>query len=278
MKHLLADLNVGLNTIAESKISKVPPWELKTPITDFSLRIGKKSTINPLDFHSSFSDVQLNYPNFKFIYTDGSKDGNKVGCAAVTSGRTYKQRLPDVCSVYTAELKAILLALSHIRRSGELGFVICSDSLSALQAIENRNIDHPLHLDILTEHQRTFQMHKVVVFCWVPSHVDIPGNERADKAARAALDLDVTFSRVPHSDFKLLIHTYLYAEWQSFWDEQVDNKLHKVKPTIGCCTPINEMSRRDQLVMSRARIGHTYLTQGYLLRGEEAPVCVPCRE
>ena len=114
--------------------------------------------------------------------------------------------------------------------------------------------------------------------CWVPSHVDIPGNERADKAARAALDLDVTFSRVPHSDFKLLIHTYLYAEWQSFWDEQVDNKLHKVKPTIGCCTPINEMSRRDQLVMSRARIGHTYLTQGYLLRGEEAPLCVPCRE
>ena len=150
--------------------------------------------------------------------------------------------------------------------------------LSALQALENRYNDHPVVQDVLIEPQQLGRKCKVIIFCWVPSHVDIPGNERADKAAKASLDLDVSLSRVPHTDFKLLIHSYIYAEWQSFWDEQVENKLHKVKPMLGPCTPIYDLSRRDQLVMSRARIGHTYLTQGYLLQKKEAPVCVPCRE
>ena len=278
MQRLVSDLNINLDLIVESKIPKVPPWELTIPMADFSLRIGRKASTDPLDFQSCFYDVRFKYPNFSFVYTDGSKDGNKVGSAAVTTGTTYKQRIPDVCSVYTAELQAILLALAHIHCSVARGFVICSDSPSALRAIKNRKIDHPLVLDILTKHHQLIKRYKVIIFCWVPSHVDIPGNERADKAAKAALDLDVTFSGVPYTDLRLLIHTFIYAEWQSFWDEQVENKLHKVKPILGPCTPIYDMSRRDQLVMSRARIGHTYLTQGYLLREEEAPVCVPCRE
>jgi hypothetical protein len=56
------------------------------------------------------------YPDFEYIYTDGSKSGSKVGCAAVTSGSPYKMRLPDRCSVYTAELQAIKLAFVHIER------------------------------------------------------------------------------------------------------------------------------------------------------------------
>jgi hypothetical protein len=96
------------------------------------------------------------------------------------------------------------------------------------------------------------------MFLWVPSHVDIPGNDRADRAAKEALDLDVSFCRVPHTDLRLLIHTYIYAEWQSFWDEQDENKLLQVKPQLGPC--IYDMPRRDQLVMARSRISHTYLT------------------
>ena len=43
-------------------------------------------------------------------------------------------------------------------------------------------------------------------------------------------------------------------------------------------TPAYIRNRKHDSVMRRLRIGHTYITHGYLLRGELAPECVPCNE
>jgi ribonuclease HI len=192
--------------------------------------------------------------------------------------RTYKKRLPDGCSVFTSELKAILQSLIHIRGSRKQSFVICSDSLSSLQAIEHLKFSNPIVLDILTLNHELVSQHKIIIFCWVPNHVEIRGNEQADKAAKAALELNITPCCVPYTDFRSRIHSWIYSNWQYFWDEQVNNKLYKIKPLLGPWPPFYDLSRRDQLVITRAHIGHTYLTQGYLLRKEEAPMCVSCME
>ena len=42
---------------------------------------------------------------------------------------------------------------------------------------------------------------KDIVFCWVSSLNDIKGNEKADFAAKSALDLPRTKVGVPYSDF-----------------------------------------------------------------------------
>ena len=34
--------------------------------------------------------------------------------------------------------------------------------------------------------------------------------------------------------------------------------------------------RRDEVVLSRLRLGHSYLTHSYLLKGEPPPECVTC--
>ena len=47
------------------------------------------------------------------MYTDGSKSGEKVAAAAVTTQQEFKCRLQDNASVFTAELKGIELSLSH---------------------------------------------------------------------------------------------------------------------------------------------------------------------
>ena len=57
------------------------------------------------------------FPNYETIYTDGSKDGDTAGSACVTPSDTYKCRLPDSASIFSAEIKAIDLALDHIEQS-----------------------------------------------------------------------------------------------------------------------------------------------------------------
>ena len=36
------------------------------------------------------------------------------------------------------------------------------------------------------------------------------------------------------------------------------------------------MDRKEEVVLSRLRIGHSHATHSYLLKGEEQPMCIPC--
>ena len=67
------------------------------------------------------------------IYTDGSKQDEKVACAVISPNFTDSIRLPDNSSIFTAEAKAIDIALYHIRDQPEKQFIIYSDSLSVLR-------------------------------------------------------------------------------------------------------------------------------------------------
>jgi hypothetical protein len=107
--------------------------------------------------------------------------------------------------------------------------------------------------------------------------VGIRGNEKADAAAKAALDLVTSNVKIPHTDLKPIVHTHYSKKWQSDWDHVAFNKLQPIKPLLGDTTLRNISSRRDEVVLHRLRLGHSYLTHSYLLKGEDAPECVPCQ-
>ena len=102
-------------------------------------------------------------------------------------------RLPDDSSVYTAELRAILLALKRVYYSKGKSFLI-SDSLSSLQSIFNLKYDHPALVQILDLYTEMTRDGREILFIWVPGHVGIRGNSAADSAAKDALDGDISLS------------------------------------------------------------------------------------
>jgi len=154
--------------------------------------------------------------------------------------------------------------------------MIFSASLSSLIAIQNRLWSNPLVLETLEKVHDLIVHGKSVVFVWLPSHVGIKGNTDADTAAKAALTTTPDNISVPHSDFRQQINQYFKSKWQSIWDSQIDNKLHKIKPKIGITYFGNQLDRRKEQILHRLRIGHTYLTHAFLLKRENTPLCATC--
>ena len=111
----------------------------------------------------------------------------------------YKQNIHP--SIFTAEAKAIDIALYHIRDQSEKQFIIYSDSLSVLKSLKDLHHRNPLIQQILKKYYY-LSASKEIVFCWLPSHVNIRGNELADSEAKSALSLVITNFKIPHSDFK----------------------------------------------------------------------------
>ena len=109
----------------------------------------------------------------------------------------------------------------------------------------------------------------------LPSHMGISGNEKADAAAKAALEKEISECLLPYSDSRQYIGQYVRHLWQREWDLAVHNKLHAIKPTIGGQS-ITYRSRKEQVILDRLRIGHTRLTHSFLLKGEPPPECTTC--
>ena len=115
------------------------------------------------------------------------------------------------------------------------------------------------------------------MFCWVPSHCGIVGNEHADKAAKEALNNPIHQINIPFTDKIPQIYEFLKNKWQQEWNQQINNKFYTIQPKIGPPYLIHS-SRKDQVVLNRVRIGHSRLTHAYLMERKPRPRCHFCNQ
>ena len=130
-------------------------------------------------FKNDFLVIQSKYKHHLSIYTDGSKQDEKVACAVISPYFTDNIRLPDNSSIFTAEVKAIDIALYHIRYQFEKQIIIYSDSLSVLKSLKDLYHRNLLIQQILKKYYY-LSVSKEIIFCSFPSHISIRGNESAD--------------------------------------------------------------------------------------------------
>ena len=154
-----------------------------------------KQTSSP-EYMKNYSEnfIQNEYGNSTKIYTDGSKDiqSNVTGSGlAIYSASNEpitqeKYKLNPYLSVFTAELVAIIMALNWIDREKVQQAVILSDSLSSLQAIQKLSThSRPDLIHMITRLINKIRLNgQTIELAWIPSHVDIQGNEVADQYAK----------------------------------------------------------------------------------------------
>ena len=126
--------------------------------------------------------------------------------------------------------------LEQIKHSVASKYIIFTDSLSHLQALQYMKLEHPLIGMVIWKCVSLNFANKDITFCRVPSHVGIRANEKADFAAKSALDL-------PSTDFKHHINQYVLYTWQDVCNGAVANKLYSVKPLLGNSPPTGNAGR-----------------------------------
>src|SRR6218665_1555102 len=140
--------------------------------------------------------TSINITHTHIIYTDGSKAENLVAAAyTIPTLNLNKQfRLCNSSSIYAAELtanaiKEVFSWLSENENHDLKNVAIFSDSSSVLTSIKNSFSES--RPTLLQETMQTFNQIRIskVHLIWIPSHVNILGNERADALAKLSLNM-----------------------------------------------------------------------------------------
>ncbi|XP_076398152.1 uncharacterized protein LOC143266618 [Megachile rotundata] len=179
------------------------------------------------------------------IHTDGSRtESRKSGGGAVVireNGKYWEKEgftAPAQCSVYTIEMTAISKAVEIAEgRFRGRDVLILSDSLSTIGKLakDNRGQDIGDEIDRIRNKikKRNFEIEKKgedmgkVVVAWVPAHVGIEGNERADRMAKEATTGDADFwVKFTLKDFRRVIR-------ERRWIESTETHLRQGEYTGG---------------------------------------------
>jgi ribonuclease HI len=124
----------------------------------------------------------------------------------------WEMSLPagKLCSSYSSECVALKTAMEWINGIGEdtgipaLAVLICTDSLSLVSALQNNNWkDKDPWLKTIKHLLR--QTETNITLLWIPSHCDIPGNERADELAKLGSALNQDNVPITHRIIKAKI-------------------------------------------------------------------------
>ena len=191
----------------------------------------------------------------------------------ITYKTILRARLPGLTSIYTAELYAILGAYSYIQESSLEKAIIVSDSKSALLSLTPLQVNyHHIIAEIINIHNGLPE-EQVPMLLWVPSHSEIPGNDRADLEANKAARLPTTIQLPPTTnEFFPKIKEHIRMRSQIFWDH-TKTQLKTIHPKLELWSSSNQNSKLQEKCLIRIRIGHSQLTHSYLIKQEPRPRC-----
>ena len=140
--------------------------------------------------------------NAFYVYCDGSKKENKVGCGVFIKdyygencGKSIHKRIEDNTSIEEAELHGIHEALKAVvdKKRNVYVFIDSQPALSYLQSVEKGKkkkyvpiVEKCKKLIVKIQAKGFF-----VKFFWIPSHVELPNHEYADHLAEQGRERSV---------------------------------------------------------------------------------------
>ena len=259
---------VSFQDIGKHKALPIPLWDFPDLIIDTSLsRVGKKQDHPQVLLSLAYAKIGR-YSDHIHVYTDGSKMDEISSAAFYVKQLNYHKsyQLPS-CSIYKAELFAILQSLIWIEHSGYQHYLICSDSLSSLFSLQSRSSasSPSLLMEVLIYIRKLVAMNIEICFLWIPSHIGILGNEFVDQLAKDAITTAPTFHlQMDLRDIYRKINLFILHLWQTRWSQNKSLYI-KIVPQVSYGLQFTDPNRRKEVMLTRLRFDKTTLN-GHLYR------------
>ena len=191
MKNILLDIKQATHTV-----NPIPPWENDLANYNYTQldKPKEQCTLQELKTAAELSISLSENLNCSVYYTDGSVDPttNTAGAAVYSDTYTASWRTSDTSSTLQTELVAIHKTLQYSINHGHTNVTIHTDSKSALLTLQRTKQKENTHLiynikTLLLQHKTAGRK---VTLNWIPSHIGIPGNDKADELAGTTKHID----------------------------------------------------------------------------------------
>ena len=225
INELCTQYQVQTPKILTNVVPEIPSWTYP-PIRSCPFLETKKQGLLGEEMRAIFLAHLERHPTVH-IYTDGSKSTEGVGFAAVFPNTTSGGRLTGEASTFTAELYAINATVHEILKGTTDGnrFTIVSDSRIALLALRSGSSFSSIVVETKELVGRAEEDNIIIDLCWVPGHVNVWGNEKADAAAKdAALRAPIApHKAIPHTDMRRPLREAITNGWHQEWNCKFHN-------------------------------------------------------
>ncbi|XP_017480153.1 PREDICTED: uncharacterized protein LOC108369543 isoform X1 [Rhagoletis zephyria] len=246
-----------------------------------------KKNVTPTQLRAIYNKKinTLKEEGFKVYATDASVSDNKIGCAVyvVTANVSYLYNIDGNFTSTYGELVALSQEITIAINNESKKVAIFTDSQSAIKALKSRTTQNFLVAEI---HNKLYhsQIENIAII-WTPSHVGITINEKADIAAKTAVDHGKSLPpKLTPCEALRRISKMLGTEAKT----EFTNKLPNWDPDIvEFCTPkekqpwfknkILDLDAYDIKLFNRIATGHTYgstyLTKFQHYRSDNCSAC-----
>lgn len=226
--------------------------------------------------------------NTKLWFTDGSRKDGNTGSAAwePAEAKALTGSAGPRATVFQSEILAIKMCAEWMLRKRTLGerICICSDSRAALLALDSFRVDSRLVMECRTALSALGRNNKVSLL-WVPAHVGIRGNEKADfLAKRGTLIRNPTATvGVPWSEVLAGIRSWKLEVRSRLWTEGRDCRQTKLavgpEPAYRWSADLLSLPKRDVRIVVGWITGNCRFNQHrFGVGGREARICRFCQE
>ena len=130
---------------------------MNQPIIKLELTKLSKTKTHPITFQENFLNIPNNFPDHHHIYTNWSKQGMKVGCAAIFQNQELLKHLPNESSIYNKEIIAIDQAMNIIANHKSSKIYRPSRLQISSPSPKGQNCIKSLHRKTPRQKERSFQ-------------------------------------------------------------------------------------------------------------------------